>query len=169
MNEVKEDHKQNNSVRNVKDFPEQLHMLLEKSSKHFDRTQKCKLKETLVDYQDVFALNDEDMCFTDAVEHNIDIDGSIPIKQRMRRLPQNMAEEADKQVDDMLKRGVIEKSNSPWASGVVLVKKKDGSFRLCVDYRALNNVIVKDACPLPKIDETFDSLTGAKWFSTLDL
>ena len=169
VDEVKEDHKQNNSVRNAQDLPEQLQMLLEKSSKHLDRTQKCKLKETLVDYQDVFALNDEDMGFTDAVEHNIDIDGSKPIKQRMRRLPQNMAEEADKQVDDMLKRGVIEKSNSPWASGVVLVKKKDGSFRFCVDYRALNNVTVKDAYPLPKIDETLDSLTGAKWFSTLDL
>ena len=169
MDEVKEDHKQNNSVRNAKDLPEQLQMLLEKSSKHLERTQKCKLKETLVDYQDVFALNDEDMGFTDAVEHNIDIDGSKPIKQRMRMLPQNMAEEADKQVDDMLKRGVIEKSNSPWASGVVLVKKKDGSFRFCVDYRALNNVTVKDAYPLPKIDETLDSLTGAKWFSTLDL
>ena len=169
VDEVKEDHTQNNSVRNAKELPEQLQMLLEKSSKHLDRTQKCKLKETLVDYQDVFALNDDDMGFTDAVEHTIDIDGSKPIKQRMRRLPQNMAEEADKQVDDMLKRGVIEKSNSPWASGVVLVKKKDGCFRFCVDYRALNNVTVKDAYPLPKIDETLDSLTGAKWFSTLDL
>ena len=87
VDEVKEDHKQNNSVRYVKDLPEQLHMLLEKNSKHLDRTQKCKLKETLVDYQDVFALNEEDMGFTDAVEHNIDIDGSKPIKQRMRRLP----------------------------------------------------------------------------------
>ena len=75
MDEVKEDHKQNNSVRIVKDLPEQLQMLLEKSSKHLDRTQKCKLKETLVDYQDVFALNDEDMGYTDSVDHNIDIDG----------------------------------------------------------------------------------------------
>ena len=61
----------------------------------------------------MFALNDEDMGFTDAVEHNIDIDGSKTIKQRIRRLPQNMAEEADKQVDDMLKRGVIESQIVP--------------------------------------------------------
>ena len=64
---------------------------------------------------------------------------------------------------------MIEESNGPWAAGVVLVRKKDGSFRFCVDYRSLNNVTVKYAYPLPKIDETLDSLTGAKWFSTLDL
>lgn len=123
----------------------------------------------LINYQDVFALNDEDMGFTDTIRHRIYTNDSRPIKQRMRRLPHQMAEEADKQVDDMLKRGVIEKSSSPWAAGVVLVKKKDGSFRFCVDYRALHDVTVKDAYPLPKIDETLDSLTGAKWFSTLDL
>ena len=117
----------------------------------------------------MFALNDEDMGFTEKVKHQIHTEGAKPIKQRIRRLPHHMAEEADKQVDDMLKRGVIEESNSPWEAGVVLVKKKDGSFRFCVDYRALNDVTVKDAYPLPKISETLDSLSGAKWFSTLDL
>ena len=169
VDEVKEDTKSSHSVGKNKNLPEQLQILLDKSSKRLDRAQKGKLKETLRDYQDVFALNEEDMGFTDTVEHQINTDGSRPIKQRMRRLPQTMAEEADRQIDDMLKRGVIEKSNSPWASGVVLVKKKDGSYRFCVDYRALNDVTVKDAYPLPKIDETLDSLAGAKWFSTLDL
>ena len=144
-------------------------MLLDKSSKHLDKGQKNKLKSMLTNYQDVFSLNDDDMGFTDAVEHQIDTDGAKSIKQKMRRLPHHMAEEADRQVDDMLKRGVIEEPHSPWAAGVVLVRKKDGSFRFCVDYRSLNNVTVKDAYPLPKIDETLDSLTGAKWFSTLDL
>ena len=102
------------------------------------------------------------MEFSDAVEHQIDTNGAKPIKQRMRRLPHHKAEEADHQVDDMLKRGVIEESICPWAAVIVVVRKKDGSFRFCVGYRVLNNVTVKDAYPLPKIDEMLDSLTVAK-------
>ncbi|MCG8032936.1 MAG: DDE-type integrase/transposase/recombinase, partial [Candidatus Thiodiazotropha taylori] len=169
VDDIKENQNQQNERGAKQELPAQLQELLAKSSKHLDKAQKNKLKETLMSYQDVFAMNDEDMGFTDIIKHQIDTNESRPIKQRMRRLPHQMAEEADKQVDDMLKRGVIEKSNSPWAAGVVLVRKKDGSFRFCVDYRALNNVTVKDAYPLPKIDETLDSLSGAKWFSTLDL
>lgn len=69
----------------------------------------------------------------------------------------------------MLQKEVIKPSNSPWASPIVLVKKKDGSTRFCVDYRRLNSVTVKGAYPLPRVDESFDSLAGAKYFCTLDL
>ena len=169
VDEIRSSPKEQGVRKVAKELPEQLQILLDRSSKHLDKTQKNKLEDTLKNYQDVFAIDEENMGFTDTVKHQIDTNGAKPIKQRMRRLPHHMAEEADRQVDDMLKRGVIEESNSPWAAGVVLVKKKDGSYRFCVDYRALNNVTVKDAYPLPKIDETLDSLTGAKWFSTLDL
>ncbi|GFW83896.1 retrovirus-related Pol polyprotein from transposon 412 [Trichonephila clavipes] len=64
---------------------------------------------------------------------------------------------------------VIEPSLSPWASSIVLVKKKDGSNRFCVDYRRLNDVTKKYSYPLPRIDDTLDTLTGNTWFSTLDL
>ena len=69
----------------------------------------------------------------------------------------------------MLDQGVIQPSSSPWASPVVLAKKKDGSLRFCVDYRKLNAVTRKDAYALPRIDDTLDALAGSKWFSTLDL
>ena len=69
----------------------------------------------------------------------------------------------------MLSDGTITPSSSPWLSSVVLVRKRDGSYRFCIDYRALNGITVKDAYPLPRVDETLDSLEGAKYFSTLDL
>lgn len=101
VDDINENHSQHNEGRNTKELPAQLQMLLDKSSKYLDRTQKYKLKEMLINYQDVFALNDEDMGFTDTIKHQIDTNGSRPVKQRMRRLPHQMAEEADKQVDDI--------------------------------------------------------------------
>ena len=73
------------------------------------------------------------------------------------------------QVQQKLASGVIRSSNSPWASPVVMAKKKDVSLRFCVDFRQFNAATVKDAHPLPRIDDLLDALHGARWFSTLDL
>ena len=78
-------------------------------------------------------------------------------------------EEAGRAVDEMLKDGIIEQSTSPWSSPIVLVRKKNGTTRFCVDYRKLNNITRKDSYPLPRIDDTMEALQGATWFSTLDL
>ena len=72
-------------------------------------------------------------------------------------------------VEDMEKHGVVKPSTSPWASPVVLVPKKDGSYRFCIDYRRLNSVTRKDVYPLPRIDDILDTLGGMKFFSSLDL
>ena len=74
-----------------------------------------------------------------------------------------------KQINMMLEQDIIKVSSSPWSSPVVLVKKKDGTIRFCVDYRKLNAVTRKDSYPLPRIDDALDALSGAKYFTTLDL
>ncbi|KAI8506654.1 hypothetical protein Bbelb_160810 [Branchiostoma belcheri] len=92
-----------------------------------------------------------------------------PIKQRPHRTPLHRQAEIHRQVDTMLADDVIEPSQSPWASPVVLARKKDGSFRFCVDYRKLNQATVKDAHPLPRTDVVLDALAGSALFTTLDL
>ena len=121
---------------------------------------------TLLKFSDVF---DESLGQTQVISHRIDTGNATPVRQPLRRLPYAFREETKSQVHDMLEQGVIQPSNSPWASPIVLVKKKDGKYRFCVDYRKLNSVTQKDAHPLPRIDDLLDSLHGSVMFSTLDL
>lgn len=91
------------------------------------------------------------------------------MRQPLRRQPIAKRNIERSEVQSMLEKGVIEPSTSAWASNLVLVSKPNGATRACVDYRQLNAKTVKDAYPLPRIDECLDSLSGAKWFSTMDL
>jgi hypothetical protein len=102
-------------------------------------------------------------------EHAIDTEENKPFKLRPRRMPSAMTEVVDKEIQDMLDNGVISPSESPWASAIVLVKKKDGSIRFCIDYRVLNVKTKKDSYPLPRIDNCLEALEGAKYFCSLDL
>ncbi|PIK39352.1 Retrovirus-related Pol polyprotein from transposon [Apostichopus japonicus] len=134
------------------------------------RTEEAdRVRQLLADNANVFARSKEDLGRTDLVKHEIDTGTAKPIRQAPRRLTIHKKAEADKELDKMLRQGVIEPSNSAWSSPVVLVKKKDGSLRYCIDYRKLNNVTEKDSYPLPRIDDSLDTLAGSKWFSTLDL
>ena len=92
-----------------------------------------------------------------------------PIKQHPRRIPMAYRQEASNLIKEMVDKGTIQPSQSPWSSPIVLVKKKNGTLRFCVDYRKLNAVTRKDAYPIPRMDDTLDTLAGAQWFSTLDL
>ena len=105
---------------------------------------------------------------TQIVKHSITTEG-LPVRQPVRRVPQALKEVIDTEVSKMLEQGVVKPSSSPWSSPVVLVKKKDGSWRFCVDYRKLNAATHRDAYPLPRIDATLDSLAGSTYFTTLDL
>ena len=114
-------------------------------------------------------MNSLDLGRTDLVKHHIQLDNYTPIKDRYCRIPPHQYEEVQKHLKEMLDIGAIRGSNSPWASPVVLVRKKDGSLRFCIDLRKLNARTVKDAYSLPRIEDTLDSLNGACIFTSLDL
>ena len=133
------------------------------------RSQQEELRLLLLENADLFSKSPDDLEHTDMIQHKIDTGDAAPIRQPPRRMPLAQKEEADQAVQDMNSQGFIEPSESPWASPIVLVCKKDGSLRFCVDYRALNNITRKDSYPLPRIDDTLDTLAGMTRFSTLDL
>ena len=128
-----------------------------------------QLTEFLTQRHAVFSLEEGERGETDIITMSIDTGDSPPVRQHPRRLPFVLRGEVAKQLRDMQQNGVIQPSSSPWSSPVVMVRKKDGSHRFCVDYRQLNAVTKTDAFPLPRIDDLLDQLGGAKHFSTLDL
>ena len=122
----------------------------------------------LLDYVNIFLQGPQDLGQTDLVKH-INVGDAQPVRQAPRRLPSAKREEAQKAVEDMAEQGLIKPPHRPWSSPVVLVKKKYGSLRFCVDYCQLNYVTRKDSYPLPWVDDALVALAGMKWFSTLDL
>ena len=128
-----------------------------------------ELRSILYHYSSVFSKNELDLGWTDLVTHKIDVGDSKPIRQPMRRYPVPHLQAIDEHIENMRRQEVIEPANSPWASNIVLAKKKDGTLRCCVDYRQLNDVTKKDAYPLPRMDSCLDAMAGSSWFSTFDL
>jgi len=124
----------------------------------------------LADFADRFAMHPDDYGRTPILQHRIDTDPYVtPIYQRARPVPLRCVEEVKREIDGMLRAGIVTPSQSEWSSPIVIVRKKDGGLRLCVDYRALNDVTVKDSFPLPRINELLDRLHGARLFTSLDL
>ena len=123
----------------------------------------------LLDYSDVFARSKDELGRTDLLQHEIVIDSAAPIRQQFRRLSPEKRVEMRALLDDMLHKNLITPTKSPWAAPIVLVKKKDGTSRFCVDYRQINAVTRKDAYPLPRVDDILETLAGSQLFSTLDL
>ena len=117
----------------------------------------------------IFSTGDHDLGYTTYVKHGIDLTDNHPFKQRHRRIPPAMYVEVRDHLHQLLAIGVIRRSHSPWSSNVVLARKKDGRLRMCIDYRQLNQRTIKDSYSLPRIDEMFDTLRGAKYCSILDM
>ncbi|XP_056108553.1 uncharacterized protein LOC130086512 [Rhinichthys klamathensis goyatoka] len=133
------------------------------------REEAQRVRTLLVEYQAVFSAHEGDLGCTSLISHEIPLLDDVPVRQRYRRLPPSEYEVVKAHINQLLEAQIIRESCSPYASPIVLVRKKDGSLRLCVDYRQLNQKTRKDAFPLPRIEESLDALSGANWFSTLDL
>lgn len=153
----------------VNNFNRPLQDLYRRSAEGLNQEQKTQLSLMLKQHESVFSSNGKDIGRTSIVKHRIDTLGCKPIKIPPRRLPIYRREEAYKLLDDMQEAKLIRPSTSPWSSPVVLVRKKDGSLRFCVDYRRLNEATKKDSYPLPRIDLILEALGESRWFSTLDL
>lgn len=150
-------------------LPEHLQPLLAKGTKHLSKPQRDAVEKLLCQYQDTFVGPDGQLGTTNLVEHGIDTGEAAPIKSAYR--PPGFAKKQviEENLQKMLQLDVIEASESAWSSPVVLVKKRDGTFRFCIDLRRVNEVTKKDAYPLPNIQDCLTSLAGSEWFCTLDL
>ena len=152
------------------EVPAHLQTMYEKNSDNLGEVEDKQFRKLLVDYGDIFAKDGYDLGKCNTVKHHIDTGDERPVKRRTRRMPQAHFEECEHQIVELEKAGRIKPSNSPWGANVLLVKKKDGSWRMCIDYRELNTK-TKNVDPylLPRIDDTIDALGSAKYFCTLDL
>ncbi|XP_035770170.1 uncharacterized protein LOC118455412 [Neolamprologus brichardi] len=130
---------------------------------------KERITTKLKSISEVFAVDDLSYGHTTVVKHHIRLIDDTPFKERSRPIHPNDREAVKQHLKELLNAGVIRESESPYASPIVVVRKKDGSIRLCVDYRKLNARTIRDAYALPNIEETFTALSGAKWFSVMDL
>ena len=150
-------------------IPAHLHDLNHRTSKYLTEDQIEQVNCLFSRHGGTFSKSKDDLGMTSTISHKINTGSAKPIKQQPRRLPLTKREDVEKEIKRLLECKIIEKSKSPWASPIVPVTKKDGSTRLCIDYRALNNVTIKDSYPLPRIEDSLDALRGSQWFSVLDL
>ena len=143
--------------------------LLREIDESVDNSTRCRLQNLLYRHGDVFSRDEYDLGRATMVKHRIDTGINRPFRQPLRRQPAHLLPIIDEQLQEMQRQGIIRPAQSEWGSNLVVVKKKDGSLRFCVDYRQLNERTIKDAYPLPRIDDCLDTLGGSTWFSTMDL
>ena len=130
---------------------------------------KSRVVKLINDNAHLFASSDLDLGQTQTVECNVETGDHDPIKMRPYRIPLQDRQIVDKAIDEMLQAGVIQRSRSPWSFSLVVVSKKDGSKRLCVDFRKLNEITKKNSYPLPPIDDILSMLGKANYLTSLDL
>ena len=143
--------------------------LLVPENMKFTPGERKKIIDLFLRNSDVFVRNDFDLGCTETVRHQIKLTDNEPISMPYRRIPTNQYQEVKNHIQKLLEKDIIQPSKSPYAAPIVVARKKDNSIRLCVDYRKLNQRTIRDAFPLPRIEESLDALHGSTLFSTMDL
>ena len=122
----------------------------------------------LIEEKDVFSKDDQDIGQIDDLQMNIKLNDSNPVQKNYMSIPRPLLREVKEYIRELLDKDWIRKSSSPYSSPVVCVRKRDGTLRLCIDYRALNTKTIPDRQPIPRVQDVLDSLGGNTWFTTLD-
>ena len=144
-----------------------LDNLLIDEDKILDSAQLQQVKDLMHKHKDIFSTSDTDIGLCTSVKHRIDLLDDTPFKQRHTRIPPSIIEEIRQHLEQLLACDIIRSSKSPFASNVVLLRKKNGSLSLCIDYRQLNDGTVKDSYALPRIEEILDCYMGLKFSAQL--
>ena len=134
-----------------------------------DSSQQKRFIKLIYDNQSVFSLYDGDLGYCDKLKHSIPTTTDRPVYLPHRQIPIQLQSEVRKCLEGWLKAGIIRPSKSPYASQVVIVRKKTGEIRLCVDFRKLNAISIRDSFPLPRIEEALQAVQAAMWFTSFDL
>ena len=150
-------------------LPEHLAELHKRATVNLSPGESQKVAELLSRYEDCFSKDEWDLGLCPLIEHEIKTGDAEPVKQPPRRVPLAYADKEKAAIEDLKSKGVIRESVSPWASPIVLVSKKDGSVRPCVDYRKVNQLVKPDGFPLPRVQDCLDAVAGSSYFSTFDL
>lgn len=130
---------------------------------------KDRLRQKLSQRAGVFSFQEWDIGLAKGVEHHIRMSESKPFRERSRRLAPADIDDVRRHIQELLRAGIIKESRSPYASPIVIARKKNGSIRMCIDYRTLNSRTIADQYTTPRIDDALDCLSGSQWFSVLDL
>ena len=133
------------------------------------REQQARFIDLIYEYKEVFSLYDGDLGYCDALKHSIPTTTDKPVYLPHRQIPVQLQQEVRKCLESWLKQGIIRPSKSPYASQVVIVRKKTGEICLCVDFRKLNAISIRDSFPLPRIEEALQAVQAAVWFTSFDL
>uniref|UniRef100_A0A8R1ITE7 Reverse transcriptase domain-containing protein n=1 Tax=Caenorhabditis japonica TaxID=281687 RepID=A0A8R1ITE7_CAEJA len=127
------------------------------------------LTALIEEYHDVFSKNAYDLGSSTIEPVHIYTNTEVPVRARPYRVPVKYQAELEKHINALIRSGRITESNTPWTSPIVLTKKKNGSLRVCLDFRKLNEVTIPDNFPLPRIDAILERVGGSKYFSSLDM